>query len=160
MLPSFIAMPPPPSHQPFWSQPGEGGRQRETLRHREAASRGQWLLWRPRDPGQCHVTLPPQCQHTFPGASPASLGPRVFSGLKRPYGPATWHVASSSSRSSPGRQVCKRPTSFTPGGAAPGARLPLDHGAPSRTGCSHANVSLPARPLPDVPAGASTGCLP
>lgn len=32
MLPSFIAMPPPPSHQPFWSQLGEGGRQRETNR--------------------------------------------------------------------------------------------------------------------------------
>lgn len=75
-------------------------------------------------------TLARSVRAPFPGPALHPLA-QGFLWPKRSYGPATWHMPSSSS--SPGRLVCKRPTSFAPGGAAPGACLLLDPGAPSRT---------------------------
>lgn len=117
------------------SRPREGSARsgpillRRRLRRRETASRAQWSPWKPRDPGLLHVTLPRSVSALFPEPALHPLA-QGFLWPKRSYGPATRHVASSSS---PGRPVCKRPTSFAPGGAAPGACLPLDPGAPSRT---------------------------
>lgn len=112
--------------------------------------------WKQRDPGLLHVTLPRSVSTLFPGASPASLGPGFSLALKVLWSSHTkpWPVAAALS-------VVWQPTSFAPGEPLRVHVCRSRTGAPSRTELQpREDVSLPAHPLSDVPAGASAGRLP
>lgn len=89
--------------------------------------------WKPRDLACFPSPCPAVSVRSSPEPALHPLAQGFLSGLRDLAGPATRHVASSSSSSSPGRLVCKQPTSFAPWGGPPGACLPLDPGPLART---------------------------